>query len=48
MVINVTCLGASILLHLADMIPKLKSRQPGYVATAATGTSGNKKNKKKK
>ncbi|CAI2322612.1 unnamed protein product [Caenorhabditis sp. 36 PRJEB53466] len=36
--------------YVAEMIPKLKTRQPGYVATAATSSASTagKKNKKKK
>ncbi|ETN70026.1 SRP19 protein [Necator americanus] len=40
---------AALLKYVASMIPKLKTRQPGYVATAAgAGSSTAKKIKKKK
>ncbi|KHJ93577.1 SRP19 protein [Oesophagostomum dentatum] len=40
---------AALYKYVAAMIPKLKTRQPGYVASSAgAGTSTAKKNKKKK
>ncbi|CAI4230018.1 unnamed protein product [Auanema sp. JU1783] len=39
----------SVFKYVAEMIPKLKTRQPGYVPPQAAGSSGaGKKNKKKK
>ncbi|VDK64991.1 unnamed protein product, partial [Cylicostephanus goldi] len=41
--------GTALLKYVATMIPKLKTRQPGYTATTAgAGPSTAKKNKKKK
>ncbi|KJH41071.1 SRP19 protein [Dictyocaulus viviparus] len=34
--------------YVASMIPKLKTRQPGFLAAAAAASSATKKNKKKK